>query len=340
MRFLLALSILFTASFCSIPDREITPAFYHWRTQFALSAQELTYLNQLNTNIVYVKFFDVDWDFIKQEAVPKASVQLDNSPKLPLEIIPTIFITNRTFKHLPKDEIPDLVEKITTKIENLGRNYQFKEIQIDCDWTQSTRIPYFTFLEQLKASWQAQNVSLSTTIRLHQFKYPEKTGIPPIDKGMLMVYNVGKLENWTEKNSILSIQNLQPYLVDFDEYALKLDIALPIFAWGVVYRGSKLIKLINNLHVEMLGDTSVIKEIGKNRFELTKSTYINGYYLYAGDRIRIESIDQELLNETATLLADYNPDQAFTLAFYHLDTSTIKHYQYEQLQQVISNFKH
>ena len=325
---------------CQNSPRVVSPAFYHWQTKLALTPEENAYLENLRAKKIYAKFFDVDWDFVREEAVPKATVQINRSVIEELEIIPTVFITNRTFSQIGDDAIPDLVTKILSKIEKLSSGLSVQEIQMDCDWTQTTRLNYFTFLDQLKNRLRSKEWQLSVTIRLHQFKYPDQTGIPPAHRGMLMVYNVGDLENWPEQNSILSISTLQPYLGTLNNYPLELDVALPIFAWGVVYRGPKMIKLINNLRAEMLIDLSGIKQIRENRFELVKSTYINGYYLYKGDRIRTEAINFDLLLETAALLSSYNPTNELTLSFYHLDTSTIKFYKHEQLQQVISTFEY
>lgn len=339
-KFLPLVLFLIGLSHCQPVDHKVTPAFYHWQTHLNLTEVEQQLLQDLNIRTLYVKFFDVDWDFVRQQAVPKATVQI--TPKLDssLRIIPTIFITNRTFLHIPEQNMDTLVGNVYKKLKFLANRKPIQEIQIDCDWTNRTRIQYFTFLNKLKERFVEQAISLSATIRLHQFKYPDETGIPPVSKGMLMVYNVGELENWAEPNSILALKTLKPYLSSIEAYPIKLDLALPIFAWGVVYRGPKLIKLINNLRYEMLDTHSYVKQLAENRYELTKSSYINGYYLYEGDRIRTERISPELLIQTSNLLAKNRPFKQFNLAFYHLDTSTIKHYQNEHFRQVISIFEH
>lgn len=324
---------------CTNESRIVTPSFYHWQTHLSLSIPEHSLLDQLGIQKIYPKFFDVDWDFIKRSAVPKAIIQFTSANVNDYKLVPTIFITNRTFIHIPDNQIDHLVQKIYGKIQYLAKELPIEEIQIDCDWTNSTRIKYFDFLEKMKEVMNKHQQILSTTIRLHQFKNPDLTGVPPVPKGTLMVYNVGALEQWPEQNSILSKDQLLPYLQKFNQYPLHLDIALPIFAWGVVYRKTKMIKLVNNLRAEMLKNKEGIKQITENRFELTKSRYINGYYFYAGDRIRTEAISPELLLETAQLLDNQNPDRSIDLTFYHLDTSTIKYYTHEHFQQVISIFE-
>ena len=68
---------------------------------------------------LYVKFFDVDWDFNQKEPIAKASlIKKDHFPK-DFIITPTVFITNRTLIHLPKDKIADLADKIIQKVNEL-----------------------------------------------------------------------------------------------------------------------------------------------------------------------------------------------------------------------------
>ena len=54
-------------------------------------------MDTLQVHKLYIKYFDVDWDEAKEEAVPLAVVQIKDRLDATLEIIPTVFITNRTF---------------------------------------------------------------------------------------------------------------------------------------------------------------------------------------------------------------------------------------------------
>ena len=79
---------------------------------------------------------------------------------------------------------------------------------------------------------------LSATIRLHQVKYYKQAGIPPVDRGMLMFYNMGKLNALTAENSIYNSNDAAGYIETVDDYPLKLDLALPAFSWAVHFRNS------------------------------------------------------------------------------------------------------
>lgn len=312
-----------------------TPGFYHWQTALELSSEEFSFLADLKVQKLYVKFFDVDWDAALGEPIPHAQAQIQADGLSHLQIVPTVFITNQTLRQLPAEAIPLLGQKLCDKILELAEQlpgHSISEIQIDCDWSGQTKASYFKLLESIKAILVPHAIALSVTIRLHQIKFREQTGVPPADRGMLMFYNVGNLEDWQEENSILKMETAQAYLAKLDQYPLDLDLVLPVFAWGVLFRQGKMIKLINNLRPKDLEDTSRFHKKEDNRFEVIKSTYLDGYYLYQGDLIRTEAISTEVLREAVAVLKKKLPPVSRTLAFYHLDTTTIKHYSHEDLE--------
>lgn len=104
---------------------------------------------------------------------------------------------------------------------------EFGEIQIDCDWTLKTKVNYFAFLNALK---KISHKTISCTLRLYPFKYPEIMGTPPVDKATLMCYNLTKPLESENKNSILDNNELRSYLKNTEKYPIHLDIALPLFS--------------------------------------------------------------------------------------------------------------
>ena len=79
-------------------------------------------------------------------------------------------------------------------------------------------------------------------------------------------------------------------------------------------------------------------KIDKNRFELVKSTYIKGYYLYQKDQIRLEQVDIKDLQKAADLLSKIVPKEDRSIIFYHLDSTQISDYPYEELKDIYSRF--
>lgn len=341
--FLYLYAVAFLLGACSQSEKSVTPAFYHWKTKLALSDSEIQTWRNLQAKKLYVKFFDIDLD-AKNKPIPLATLQCDHQLSDSIEIIPTIFITNRTLKALALPEMKELSQRILLKINAVSSsvsNNTINEIQFDCDWTPSTKEKYFTFLQYFKSELQRKNQAhclLSATIRLHQIKYPKETGVPPVDRGMLMFYNMDDLENIKTKNSILNLEVAEQYLQENTKYDLPLDMALPIFRWGVLFRNGKMIKLINNLHASDLKNNHRFSNLSENRYTVVESTYLKGYYLYASDVIRLEGISSDELLSSARFLNSAFSDDEITVAMYQLDTSTIKYYSDEILQQTFKEF--
>lgn len=360
-------------------ETKVEPAFYHWQTNLALSQTEQAYLDSLHVKKLYAKFFDVAWDASREMPIPVAEVagleewrngeledgrigglEKGNNETLPpltpstlqpfhpstFELIPCIFITNESFQNLPDARVAWLSERVSEKLSELWQQMpgrKLTEVQFDCDWTATTRDHFFQFIEHFRKL--NPDVIISATIRLHQVRDYKQTGVPPIDRGMLMFYNTGDLESWYEDNSILNLDIAEDYLPTSNFrlptshfYPLHLDVALPIFAWGVLFRDGRMIRLINNLRSDDLSDTSRFHKIADNRFEVQKSTYLDGYYLYQNDQLRLESIDSNLLFQAGDLLTKHLKNRNLTVAFYHLDTTTIKYFPHEVLEEVCEKF--
>jgi hypothetical protein len=172
---------------------------------------------------------------------------------------------------------------------------------------------------------------------------------------MLMAYNMGEVDEWETENSIFDLNILDAYLPSHQspitDYPIPLHLALPIFRWGVVFRGNladenkwELAYLINDLGPEDLTDTTRFAQLTPTRYEVRKNTYLEGYYLYEGDRVRLESVSPEVLEKAVALLPETGSlnhplsEQLPTVAFYHLDTSTLKVFDHEKLEKVLENF--
>jgi hypothetical protein len=316
---------------------QMTPAFYHWKTGWTPS-DSLPATNYLGKEKLFVRMFDLDWSEGRQSIIPVAMAQLDHFDRPDAEIIPTIFITNRSFERLPEASIPDLARKTSEKIKKLIDEMQLqhapREWQFDCDWTRSTRAAYFQFLQEIRAL-VPEPTQLSATIRLHQVKYPEQTGVPPVDRGMLMFYNMGQIRDPLTTNSILDLDIASRYYEQLDEYALPLDLALPLFSWGIVFREGKLVHLLNQLERERLTDTSRFQALNDIHFQVRRSTYLDSYYLYKDDLIRFEWVPLEQLYEAARQVRDQLKREDRTIAFYHLDNSVLKRYEDEELRELL-----
>ncbi len=329
----------------SVKVRQVHPAFYYWKSYFKWSSQQEELLQHLETRSLYIKLFDVDWVDEWQRVLPVATLTGKHNIPKNANIVPTIYITNRVFYHLQDSSAVDsLVERVQKGVRNLWKedssatNWQIKQLQFDCDWTQQTQTAYFYFLHQMKKFTASQNWELSATIRLHQIKYKQQTGIPPVDRGLLMFYNTGSVNDYQEKNAILDMATASQYTSHLPKYPLELDLALPLFSWAVVFRKKKFQYLVNHLRLETLSNHSDFQNKNGTIFSVTKNTYIKNTAFQKGDEVRIEQVSPTLLQESVQHLRQYWPNDSLTLAFYHLDSLTLQPYTHETLQQLVQNF--
>lgn len=312
-------------------------AFYHWQTNLAIDTAQAALLQNLQAKRLYVKFFDVDWNASQQQLVPQASLQVEPDKLAGIqEVVPTVFITNRSFLEAPEGQIEELPEKVLRKISQLKEQFPdqilFREVQFDCDWTARSRAAFFDFLTQVSSKLQEENLEVSVTIRLHQLANPEGTGVPPASRGMLMFYNMGSLANWDEQNSILNLEAALPYLNRAArKYPLPLDMAIPVFNWGVLFRDGAFIRLVNNLDTAQLADPEQFEKLAAYRFRVRKSVYLQGRYLYKDDLIRVETVRPDQLKDTKVLLEDYLR-KAHYISFYHLDATVLKQIPHADLE--------
>ncbi|MEN9609892.1 MAG: hypothetical protein RLZZ628_706 [Bacteroidota bacterium] len=344
----LCLGLPFCLIHCSKPSpKTVLPAFYYWKTVFptaGLSNFEKNVLKNLDNRKIYIKLFDVDWDEATHfpKPVGELSGYKPNDSLIP-QIVPTIFITNRTFLQTPKAALDTLATLVLQQIDLKLSNAPFKEIQLDCDWNESSKTNYFEFLKLIHTKL-SKNIQLSATIRLHQIKFYEKTGVPPVDRGMLMCYNVSDLDAPQSVNSVSEPAALKSYLKNARAYPLSLDIALPIFAWGVVLRNAQAVKLIHPLRLDDadLNNNTVFLKKSAYNFEILQNTYFKGHYLYKDDIIRIEEVPLQTLRETTKLLKPLLEKQhqdTLTVAFFHLDSTNLRAYRYEDLQNILFDLR-
>lgn len=319
----------------------VHPTFYFWKTNYQNNAVESSYLERFKSKSLFLRIMDVDYNPDLQQATPVSPIKFSDPLPHGVEVIPVVFIVNQVFHKLDATQRAALAGRIATfvaaKVKQGGKQ-SFKELQIDCDWTKTTRDSYFDFLQQLKAHPLLHGKSLSVTLRLHQVKNISSSGIPPVEKAMLMCYNMGNLRKYGEQNSILDQHEMDLYLQDYlQNYPLKLDVALPIFDWAVVFRNREYAGISKRISKTQIEDKHLFRQRGNSiLYDLLIDYPAAG--LKRGDVVRWEEISSADLLQSARFLSRNLKPEERTLAFYHLDASLLKHYTDEDYQKIIANF--
>lgn len=213
-----------------------------------------------------------------------------------------------------------------------------KEILIDCDWTEKTKDNYFYLLSQLKK--EMKDYTISATIRLWQYKYSEKAGIPPVDRGLLMCYNMESHKKMEVENSIGSAEELAKYLTNKD-YRLDLDVVLPIFQWSVLFSNGQYKGIISDLGNNInLKDTALFLAAGENKYLFKQDMEVGEYYVRNGDEIRMERISPDELLKMANLVKEKVRISADTrISLFSWDKKFVDYYGNEQISKVFEVFK-
>lgn len=293
--------------------------FYYWKTGLKLDKEEKKALDKASAPFLYTRFFDVDKTGGKFQ--PVAVITKDQSFQTDKQIVPTVFITNPTLIGISSEEIKFLAESVHHLVQKKIEEYHLKvnnEIQIDCDWTAGTRDDYFKFLKELK---KVSGKEVTCTLRLHQVRDKKKTGIPPVEKVYLMCYSTSSPLERSDKNSILDVNILKSYLSKLEDYPVKkIEVALPIYSWGIVTNHLEKHRLINALSKKDL-ENSDFKKISDHEIEIMKDGFYFGSYLNKGFRIKVEEISEEQLEEVIAFLQKKIPH--FTIIYYQLDSKFV-----------------
>lgn len=260
--------------------------FYLWKLNANYSEELGKILDAAQTKNIYLHYFDIslqyDQGISDSKPYPNYVVRSIDSNYMQYNIIPVIYIENEVFSH----SFFDLDEKIPALVDQISQTYfgkRINKLQLDCDWTESTRTGYFNLIDALSSRYE-----ISVTIRLHQIKYRHSTGIPPVEKGVLMLYNMGSLYDF-DRNSIIDYGITEEYLGQAKAYPVKLDVALPLFSQAVIKNNDNEIRLVRKPDLtEFERNKHAFKKTGDNVFELISDTLYHGHYLSKGFIIKVE----------------------------------------------------
>lgn len=310
-----------------MPEKQHPPvAFYYWKQAYALNKGQEWLLKNCQSEELFVKFFDVTQDPVTRAAKPVSVVVFDERPAL--RVVPCVYIQNGVLKHSQ----PGLAKKLLDLVKSIAANNRLSvsELQIDCDWSGRTQDAYFKLLRTLQQL--DPKLKITCTIRLHQIKYQSETGVPPVKKGVLMCYNMDDLDAFEVENSILSTATLKKYISPSTNYPIELDLALPIYQWGLVFRLGKLSLIANDISENELRPPNYT-QVKPHIYKVRKNGYLNNTYVCKGDLIRLETSSPETLASMAEWLQE--SDMSFNrLILFHISQEHISQYNESSIQKI------
>ena len=285
------------------PQRSV----YCWQTTFAPDDSTVAaFIRREHITHIYLRYFDVV--LTNGTPMPNASVNVTGRVPKGVTVVPVVYITNDCMKAIGQNhtEATDLANKILRRVGQMTSTLQLgpvSELQIDCDWTITTRRTYFDFLSVLRDLAHEQHLQLSTTIRFHQLTQP----VPPADRGVLMAYNTGDVRDISNRYPILNIADVRPYLRYLSTYQLPLSTAYPIFSWRVLFRGGHFVGI---LHSD------------------------DDYPILPGDKIITRDTDLRHILEAHQTISELRPDAHDEIILYDLQTNNIKRFQASDYEKI------
>ena len=262
---------------CQQSDMPQENAVYYWRTEWRTDSVERAFLQQYHINKIYCRYFDVVMNS-DGEPMPNATIRFVQDQLANIKLIPTVFITEDCMHKAHNGLAKKLVDRIV-QMNETNDITGVDELQIDCDYTARSRKTYYDFLQAARDEAKKHGIRLSTTIRLHQLSMP----VPPADYGVLMIYNTGDPNKFNERNPILDIRDVQPYLRYLANYELPLAAAYPTFRW---------IRNYQNLHLEHVAEPDEILKV-KEAIEKKRPELRNTILTYHLDKDNINHYKPE-----------------------------------------------
>lgn len=317
---------------------QVHTAFYYWKTVFQLNDKETALLHTAADNQLYLRFFDVVWNEQARQSLPDGLLAVKQSLR-GIHITPVIYITNQALTHTRPAETDSLAAKVNRLLSRLTseQGIQYQNVQIDCDWSVSTKTTYFAFLRAFK---RYSGKKLEATIRLHQIKYPERTGVPPVDKGLLMFYNMGKISaDLNAPNSIYNEKDAAAYTAAIPHYQLPLDVALPVFSWAIQIREGKIQQLYAKLGMADLSNPANFRPVSAHVFKALKSLYLKGVYIKNGDLFKFEGMDAESLEQAARQVSKYlAPLENRHIIYYEISSTSLLPLYAKDIKEISAHF--
>ncbi len=232
------LPLLVAILLASCGREEPKRSVYYWQTTLRVDAAERAFLARNGVGKVYCRYFDVVTG--DDGPQPNATIAFEGAFPKTVEVVPVVFIVNDCMRQ-PHDGLAEKIAKRVAQMNVTNDLPAAKELQVDCDWTITTRRAFFAFLERLRALCHDRGMKLSVTIRLHQLSQPA----PPADHGVLMMYNTGDVTKLDVHKPILDIKDVMPYMRYLRGYGMTLSSAYPLFTWRVLFRGGKYVGIMH-----------------------------------------------------------------------------------------------
>ncbi|MEL6133774.1 MAG: hypothetical protein AAFR59_10465, partial [Bacteroidota bacterium] len=205
-----------------------------------------------------------------------------------------------------------LVEQLVIRIQSLTQADKLQAVLLDIVWTPENYAALVYLIEELRVQLE---VSVGIVLPLHYLRFSDATGVPPADFAVLQLYDQLSLQVISEKESIISKDLIQPYLMGFSQYALPIEIAIPSGNWGLVIRENEPQVILPAVNKAMFEDPYSFRFLDEYLIKVQRDAYFQGLYLKKGDFIRLDVIRMSQLKETLQFIRPFIQTDTFQINF-------------------------
>ena len=317
---ILACCILSAIIGCSTPGGNAPShperAIYHWKTSFNPTPWELQFLKDHHITRLYLHLFDVVPNETETDVVPAATLRFLQQPPEGIEIVPTVYVSREAIDHMFYTS--HVAERIYDRVAAMMRcqGIGFRELQLDCDGSADDYYTANMLTRYLYERAHKDSIVLSVTVRLSQLR--DISHLPQCDRYMLMLYNTGALQRKSTRNSILEYKDVKPYLQfltttwldTLGAHGKRLDCAYPLYGWGVAFHpNGKFSHLVPSTQLPTQGN----------------------------DTLRIEWGEMSDIRQVQKAVnAKMRHRHHHSNVLYHLDSSSLAHYTFEEVETILS----
>ena len=344
-----------------------------WKNQQNFKESDKNLLDSLEISHYFIRYADIEWNPIYQRNEPIKGVKFNYNNIIPENISPVIFITNEVLLHSPPENIYKLAKNISdlyqfrhrelaedfawAKISKTKeyKSYNYKEKQkkadslsqiwiknnnillIDCDWSTSTKKPYFNLLQKLQKL--LPNIEIQSSLRLWQYRDYKLAGVPPVNRCLLMCYSTGDPKDANIKNAIVDFRSIQEYITH-SKYPLELDIALPVYSWASIFRDDEFIGLLSPFSFEKLKmNPEIYKQKDSTTYILNCDTVMGNTYFRYGDELHYQGINiKELIQIAEHINKKIKIDKDDKISLFSYDTIYFNQLGHENILEVYHIF--
>lgn len=266
---------------------------------------------------LHLHLMDIVWDDDKQFAFPALQLTIEKPLPEDLSVVPVIGIDNEVFEQLDAEKAGVLADMIADRIidrftENSGLRNPLKSILLDCDWTTSSKGSYFAFVDALTGSFQCP---VEVTLRLHQMKYSEQMGVPPVKRVMLLFDKLCGKDGNSCVDPLGEADSAADYLSSSADYPLPTDIGISIGTNAMLKGPSGSSTFIPEVDRERLSDTLLYEKLSPSEYRVLEDGFLNNVPIAKGDLLVIQKIQMPELKNALKVLGKKLRKEKRTVCF-------------------------